>query len=633
MKKAGNFLTWVTNPQRTNDELFTVELLLERMRCWQHWPFRDRSLPFDQHQAAKKERMRNPAYRPSLPLDELEALQERADTVTYFAGDAMSDRPVRDVTALPFFPALVNLHLTHTELADLSPLGHLPEVDWLTLMEKPDFVPSEPWDFAQLGAKPKLAHVHLSLRQPWPNLAAIATWPAAREFIYNGNLLALEEVETLPGSEMVRAQKWVGAAVSLRNLKRFPAMPKVKRLHLEPTASLAGIERYPTLLNLEIGGEFTDLTPLEALANVTFLKLTSEHFTDLGPLTRMPKLRELVFVREKPIDLSKLTDAPQLRRVAFERCATMRTEVAALNAGLPPEADDFLAETQRPLGRLKFYLIDRENELALKYQTGRSTELREMRDRYYAGDEALEKAEARCFLTNLFAELTALLGPRWGFVQVDFATKAGHVLLAFRRYKDTIRIREIIDLLRRLSARARFPWTFDVSVEPHGDMSYDLEQLDALEAKAKEPAGHWAAEYTKKEFVLEENEEYERQQRERYEQLEREHLHNLQQQAGEEPFEDLSLLAAAGELDDEDDDEEEEDEMEDLLSAADSDDDESGRVALAPPPPAPPGTEDLSEQLSYWIQVLEDCLLTSPMWAERARYGLGENPVPWTPES
>jgi hypothetical protein len=629
VSNPADFIRWVTNPARTNDELFTVELLLERMRAWHHWPFRDRSLGFEETMKVMKARRFNPAYRPALPLDELEALQERAATVTHFNSHGTSDRPVRDLTALSFFPALENINITAVDIADLSPLASLPKVNWLTFMESPDLTQAARFDFAQLGDKPALDHLHLSLRQPWPDLAALATCPVAREVIYGGNLLAFAEVETLPGAIMVKAQKWF-EATSLRDLRTFPTMPKVRRLDVAPTASLEGIDRYPTVLNLELGGDFADLTPLASMENVTYLKLTGERFEDLTPLTRMPKLRELVLARERPLDLSPLTDATQLRRVEFERCATMRTELSALNAGLLPEADDFLADAPRPLSPLRFQLIGNENEGAKNYLSRRYHELTDTRSAFYDGDAALERSEARSFLTQLFGELNRLLGLRWGIINIDHITKAGRTQLAFKRFQDTTRIREIIQLLRELSARSRFPWVFDIMVEPHGDMSYELEQLQELEAKAKTPEGHWLAEYYKPESVLRENEERERHSREKYEILEREHLYKLQQQQGDTIDSNLTPPPPADE-DEEIDPDNDEDE-EELLSqpVTGDDDEEGGGVALAPPPPAPPDTEELSDQLRYAVVLFEDCLLVSEGWADRARYGLGEAPVEWS---
>src|SRR5438046_5125740 len=156
VSKPADFIGWVTDPARTNDELFTVELLIERMRYWQNWPFRERKLDFDEEQEAKKERRFNPAYRPLLALDELEALQERAGTVTHFQSSGMSDRPLRDLTALRFFPALENINITGVDVPDLSTLGALPKLTSLTLMESVDLGRAHQFDFAPLGLKPAL---------------------------------------------------------------------------------------------------------------------------------------------------------------------------------------------------------------------------------------------------------------------------------------------------------------------------------------------------------------------------------------------------------------------------------------------------------------------------------------------
>jgi len=200
--------------------------------------------------------------------------------------------------------------------------------------------------------------------------------------------------------------------------------------------------------------------------------------------------------------------------------------------------------------------------------------------------------------------------------------------VGFKRYQDTARIREIIQLLRELSARSRFPWTFDLHVEPHGDLSYEMEQLHELEEKAKQPEGHWLARYFDPESVLRENEEDERRTREKYEILEREHLYKLQQQQGDPIDRDF-----APPPDDEEDDDDADEMDEPFHRTTTADDEGEGGVALAPPPPAPADAESLSDQLCYYLTVMEDCLLVSEHWAGPARYGLGESPVPWTEPS
>ena len=389
MNPPENFVTWTTDPARSADELFTVEILIEGMRNFRSWPFHHRRETFDREMQTRKARKFDPAYRSALPLDEIEQLQERVATILHFGGiGGASDRSLRDVGALRFFPQLEEIRLDSSDISDLSPLASLKKVKNFSIGEYGDVGGCHPLVFAQCGEMPEVERLRLSLRHAWPDLRAIANWPALREFYFSGNLIALADVRELPAAEFLQAHKWVGHTTSLRDLNVFPAMPKVKQLSLQDTSSLSGIERYPSVLNLEIGGEFRDLTPLLALTNVTFLKLTGEYFTDLAPLTRMPSLREIVFVRERPLDLAVLADAPQLRRVEFERCAIIRTELAALNAGLLPEENDFLAEKPRKLAPFKFYLVSKGNDAGRKFFNRRDEALMDARDNFYAGDAA-----------------------------------------------------------------------------------------------------------------------------------------------------------------------------------------------------------------------------------------------------
>ena len=66
MNQPADFLAWVTDPQRTNDELFTVELLLERMRIRPDWPFPGRRFDFEEKMKTAKARRFNPAVPPAL---------------------------------------------------------------------------------------------------------------------------------------------------------------------------------------------------------------------------------------------------------------------------------------------------------------------------------------------------------------------------------------------------------------------------------------------------------------------------------------------------------------------------------------------------------------------------------------
>lgn len=608
MTEPQDFLAWVCDPARTNDELFTVEILIEGARGGTDWPFSHVDGSYDARMERARERKFNPAHRPALHRDELKALMARAETVTNFSGAYMDSRPLRNLEALRFFPALTQVSVQKSDVTDFSPLAALRKVQYLSIAEYGDFNGCHPVSLAQCGAMPELQRLHLALRHPWPDLRGMAAWPALIDIRLNANVLALEGVTELPAMRVAHLKHWGHQSVELRDLRRLPLLPKARQLVLDATSSLEGIERYPSVVNLEVAGCFRDLTPLAAMENITAVTLIGERFQDLRPLAGMAKLREVKFVREFPLDLSPLAECPQLRRVEYDHCAMMRTEVSALNAGLLPEALDFAAEQPRPLGPLKFYRYsDDEDRGAAQFFSSREAETDAVREKFYDGDEVFKNAERRVFCTVMQAKYDQLLGRGWGIFRAPFVT--------IRRYPDTLRLVELVEMVRQYSAQSRFPLHVTFIVEPHGDMSEDLEEMRAREMKTSEPDADYLIKYYEQENVLEENEEGRRHREERYELLKREHLLRLR---GEEEAELLYL--AKGEP--EPDEPAPEEEIEEPLSP---EDDGEGGVAIAPPPTPPPSAavEQLSDQLMFYLFVYEDCATTNSHWAERAQYHLG----------
>ena len=87
--------------------------------------------------------------------------------MTHFGGSGIFDRPLRDLTALGFFPALEDVKVSRCDLADLSPLASLRRVKRLSIGEYSELVSAHELDFA-LGEKPPLECLHLALRQIRP---------------------------------------------------------------------------------------------------------------------------------------------------------------------------------------------------------------------------------------------------------------------------------------------------------------------------------------------------------------------------------------------------------------------------------------------------------------------------------
>ena len=168
----------------------------------------------------------------------------------------------------------------------------------------------------------------------------------------------------------------------------------------------------------------------------------------------------------------------------------------------------------------------------------------------------------------------------------------------------------------------RFPCHFLLHVEPHGDMSDDLEEIKEREEKAEAPEEDWLAEYHTPEAVLRENEESRERRERHYEYLKREHLLQLH---GDEV--DPELLSLPKE-----EDEPVKTPVDEESTRPPVDDEDSGGVAIAPPPPPPRDAESLGDELAFYLDVYEDCIVVNGHWAEKAAYNLGLTPVQWTPE-
>jgi hypothetical protein len=606
-------MQWVSDPARTSDELFTVEIILEGVRGY-NWPFHYVDKGFEAQRERRRERKLNPAHRPALHPNELRELNNRRDTLQNFSGAYGEDRPLRDLKALSFFPALESLSVESSDVTDFTPLAGLKNVKNLYIHEWGDLYGCHPICLAECGEMPALERLSLALRHPWPDVRAISRWKTLLDIRFSGNVLALEGMERFPAARVVHLKNWISGDLPLRNLRTLPLVPEVRQLTIDETASLEGIDRYPRVVNLDIKGIFRDLTPLATMEKITALILRSEKFHDLRPLAGMKALREITFVREWPLDLAPLAGCPELRRVEYRGCPMMRTEVAALNAGLPPEADDFLAETPRPLKPLKFFRLEKENEAGRQYFGDRQRKIEADRERFYDGDEALRKGETRVFCAAMQAEFDALLGRGWGLFKSHF--------VRVKRYQDTQRVVELVEIVRRFSARSRFPQHITFIVQPHGDMSEEMEEMRERDAKANDPDAEFVRPYDIDRELAQEEEDR-RLREERDELLKREHLLRLR---GEEAAELSYLAKAEPEPDDEP-------EAAEPLTAGDQVEGEGG-LAIAESPPALPDeeTQDLSEELTFYLEVYEDCAVCGPGWAEAAAYTMAESFIPWTPE-
>ncbi len=512
---SASFVAWACDPARNLEERYSVEQLVEVLLPDRHKdPNASWTYNFEAQQLRRKARQLNPAYQPELIRAEIEQIAPALAASKQLDFSSSEDRPVRDLGFLQFCPALVELQLFNTDIHDWSPLRCVPG---LTKLLAGNTKASDLRPIADLTA---LQTLWLRVQCPWPDLTGFERLEGLREFHYHGNILALRAIRALPA---VRdAQIGYGALLHtpLRDLHDLPEMPALRRLHLENTWRLDGIERSPRLLNLTISGCFDDLSPLAALRELTHLELFGGEYTTLAPLAALPELRRLLVRREEPQDYSVLAEMPRLHEVAVERCPTSRLEVATLNAALNPWSDDFGIDPPRPLAPLRLLLRRKTDRPEHFLPAG-------VPKRAFGEDRALAKSESDWLEAEVPRRLTALLGKGWRSPEAIYCFGGGGGSLTITRLEDIERLPLIIEEVRRLLAACRYGWQFHLVVDTLERYERDLDEIS--DDDGEEEKETFDAERERQDW-----EDNQARRRERREFLERTYRFKLQQQGGME---------------------------------------------------------------------------------------------------
>ncbi|MEO7934302.1 MAG: hypothetical protein ABIT76_14200 [Chthoniobacterales bacterium] len=123
---ADEFCAWVLHPSRTNDELYTAELILEWGRVVWGWKHKNPEVTdWELDRKKRSARRLNPAYRPKIDRDLLDKTIEVWGEIKRFATSYSDDRVVRNLSALHFFPHLEEVEIRDCEVEDFSVLREL----------------------------------------------------------------------------------------------------------------------------------------------------------------------------------------------------------------------------------------------------------------------------------------------------------------------------------------------------------------------------------------------------------------------------------------------------------------------------------------------------------------------------
>ena len=311
------FISYATSGALSDDEVYTVELLIDQARMsydssyWDDWQERN-------------DARETPAYKPTFDPAHLRPTFTDIYPRAWLSLQRIRDkkRPLRSLAPLRFFPNIEQLILQNNEISDLTALAGSQKLRCLSLIQNP-VAKLDP-----LAACPSLQELELC-GTPVSDLGPLGRIPRLRSLGLSENHAApLRRVLILPSLEKLsfnreRADTFEG----------FPAMPKLKVVERVGLSTLAGLERYPSLLNLEqvkTEAPGLSLEPLHTLRNLTHLDLClwESDIRDLSPLAALDQLRSVTLATADPrLDLAPLRGLPLLHHV---RISCERAEIKGL---------------------------------------------------------------------------------------------------------------------------------------------------------------------------------------------------------------------------------------------------------------------------------------------------------------
>ncbi|HEY1769732.1 MAG TPA: hypothetical protein VGG02_05705 [Chthoniobacterales bacterium] len=476
---AEEFVAWVMAPERTLDEAFSAEILIEagliKWKDREKIPIPDRG-NFDLERERRRGRRLNPAHRQIFSEIDVKRAAEFVNGFTRFDHWTFGeDRPVRDLAALRFCPLMKDLHLAPTELDDLAGLRDLPELEHLWLQD--EILD----DFSGLRSCPKLKTVHLWLGFPWCDLRALAELPELNQVTLHGNLPMLAGVGTLPKVTKVLFNGWGSGRAPVQDGHALPDMPALREAQISPIASLVGVEKYAALEDVTFEGPYKSIEPLAALAELRKLVLGGERYRDLSPVGRMPALAVLHLAREFPLDYTVLLMSDSLREL--RRCGDkpLTPEQAGINAALGGWDYECLLPTPRPLPRPVYRFIQTRGNPPPGFDSPVGVRAEPV-------PLAVAEAQGTWLAARLDRALTRKYGGDWGETYSHSSDASrGRLDVVVHDIEIADQMSDLIDLLRHELAWLRDGWAVDLRIDPKSQWQRDPEAWkDEVEADLEE---------------------------------------------------------------------------------------------------------------------------------------------------
>ena len=486
---SDDFLHWARDSARTLEERFGILRFMEAAYV-QHYRGPDKvGGDWKASMILREKRRFDAAFRPVLDEKRLRLVADLLpDIMSLDLGSSSDDRPLRDLGVLRFLPQLTELKLADLEMEDLGIVLHLPVLREFTLRFY-TVQTNAVEDYSALACCPELRKITLFAKLPWPVLIGWENLLHLEELVWQAPGSALQSIPRLPalrklmvdGSSHVR-----DLSHSIRDFHQLPEMPELESFWGGDFYRLDGIERYPKLRFLCVGGFFRTLQPLSTLTRLTHLRVVSPELRDIMPIVPLPILHQFAVVTKRPQDYTPLMEAPALRELYSFGCDTPQMDLDAVRFVLPPDDDVFAVATPRPLAPLRLRLLPKNNKpdpsIAMHewpdgsegwdgYMPMRESEARWVNDLIH---DTLEQANYFKIKGIIFKK-TDLSGsrviPGSGIITGEPVDVSRVCNINLLKVEALSRLREVLDCIRTALARTRVRWTVLITgyAEPDAD--------------------------------------------------------------------------------------------------------------------------------------------------------------------
>lgn len=341
-----SFCQYALSPRLTADEIYTIELLIDRVQS--------RFDPgyWDNDRARSDERDRR-NYRPRFLKEHVEPAAGELQKITWLSLQRLnSGRPVRDLTAFKHLQNLSTLVLSDNEVSDLSPLGACPQLRELILSGNPLR------DLGPLAKCSKLERLDIH-GLPARNLTVLQQLPKLRELtLLIRQLPAFKKLQLLPNLRKLDFALEIGKR--FKSFEGFPHMPELRTICSAKVQSLKGIEKFSKLENLtNFDGDVDSLEPLRHLKSLTHINISSK-VKSLEPLAGLEQLRYLgLSIRTNDLSLQPLRDLPRLHDIWIGgRDVGAPIGLDELRATLTTWDSEFLTAAPRYTPNLAIEIVD-----------------------------------------------------------------------------------------------------------------------------------------------------------------------------------------------------------------------------------------------------------------------------------